>query len=261
MANLDGETLLDFLIGDFETMWNAVAALPGARYRGNFMFALQAVALLEVASRAADPRGLTALTSALRDRDRRYFTKLPGRAPRPRGVKLPGAGTDTDHQLLHALFDLVRNGPAHQYQPTVATLSDGQHLHFVLTGADYGLDLESVARTERPNDVHLKADIDSNRDVWVKVRTDVLFIDVRDAVRTAELPSREFRHLEAPTDRKEFYTYSSEELIEALQRGDHFRCAPTLTPQGYLPTSPQLVPTGPAGPIHLIQSPKKPGDQ
>jgi hypothetical protein len=257
MSNLDGATLLDFLIGDFETAWNAVAALPSAGHRGNFMFAFQAISLLEVASRASDDRGLETMADAIRARDGRYFTKLPGDAPAPRDVKLPGTGTTPERQLLHALFDLVRNGQAHQYQPTVATLSDGQHLHFALTGAEHGYEL---ARVSQPNgrEGHLRAEIDPSRDVWLRVRTDVLFSDIRDAVRSARLPGRPFRHLEAPTaDAKKAYKYTSDHLVQALVRGGHFPTSPTFTLAGYLPTSEPLSPTCIAGPVLFTPSSPK----
>jgi hypothetical protein len=45
-SDLDAPTLLQFVIGDFETAWDAIAGQPDPASRGNFMFAKQAMILL-----------------------------------------------------------------------------------------------------------------------------------------------------------------------------------------------------------------------
>lgn len=81
-TNLDLHTSHDFIVGDFEAAPNAVAAIPGAAHRGNFMFGRQAMTLLEWAARLCKSDGfggaLAAFASAFEKIDTRYFTPLPG---------------------------------------------------------------------------------------------------------------------------------------------------------------------------------------
>ena len=50
-GNLDPKTLYDFITGDFEDAWNAIAGVAGAAvHRGNFMFGRQAMSLRPSAS-------------------------------------------------------------------------------------------------------------------------------------------------------------------------------------------------------------------
>jgi hypothetical protein len=69
-GNLSPDTLFDFIVGDFESAWEALVATwePG-QHAGNFLFARQAMSLLELCARVAssDPSGvaLADLESAL----------------------------------------------------------------------------------------------------------------------------------------------------------------------------------------------------
>ncbi|MGH2460126.1 MAG: hypothetical protein ACRDIY_14820, partial [Chloroflexota bacterium] len=50
--------------------------------------------------------------------------------------ELPSDGTSPGHaQLLWMLFDVVRNGQAHQYQQILVELTDQKHFLAALTGA------------------------------------------------------------------------------------------------------------------------------
>jgi hypothetical protein len=74
--------LYDFIVGDFTDAWNALAGVPGAAHRGNFMFGRQAMTLLEWAARLCKSDGsgtaLTAFSAAMEKIDSRYFMPLPG---------------------------------------------------------------------------------------------------------------------------------------------------------------------------------------
>jgi len=80
-TDLPVATLFDFIIGDFEDTWDALAARLGNLHRGNFLFARQAMTLLEVACRLCYSDGtgqtLKRFAAELARRDARYFTKLP----------------------------------------------------------------------------------------------------------------------------------------------------------------------------------------
>ncbi len=187
-SDLPASTIVDFIIGDFEAAWGALAADPYPGNRANFFFALQAVVLLEVASRlcASDSSGgaLSEFSAQLSARDPRYFTPLPGAcAGGSSEFTLPSVGPNPACQLLWALFDLVRNGQAHQYQQIRVRLNDGVDFQVALTGAEPGLSLDTAAGRVG----HLAQSKDCNGDLWLEVRTDVLFMDIRESVRAANL--------------------------------------------------------------------------
>jgi len=197
-SDLDPRTLLQFVIGDFETAWDAVAGQADPASRGNFMFGKQAMALLELACRICkgDPSGaaLADFGKELYARDPRYFWKLPGPvwAPAARtraDLTLPKfGGVDPHSHLLAAIFNLIRNGQAHQYQQMRAVLSDGSNFWITLTGAVRGLFLRDIPERGRPSG-HL-SHFDDGTDLWVTVRPEILFMDVRDAVKSARLDQR-----------------------------------------------------------------------
>ncbi|MGC4093237.1 MAG: hypothetical protein QM756_36180 [Polyangiaceae bacterium] len=246
MTTLDRPTLLSFLIGDFESAWDALALRPQAPHRGNFSFGLQVMVLLELACRQLQKPLLQELTTSLKRRDERYFTLLPGSALAPH-FTLPGLPSAGKRPLLHAIFDLTRNGLAHQYQQILARLSDSQRLGITLTGVN-----EPLAKTfeeGRPRD-HLTADIDPDGNVWITLRTDVLFLDVRDAIAEAGVATAPLIHIENPTDEKKVYTYTSNELIAALTDGNHFLVHPKSNALGFVATtSSGGMPTGAARPL------------
>ena len=125
--NLPPETLYSFMAGDFEDAWNSVAWNPSAKSRGNFMFARQAMCILEFASRLcwgdAASSAISDFSSELHKIEPKCFTRLPGFCADFDEFDLPYRSTKGD-ELLWAIFDLIRNGQAHQYQQIVADLSD-----------------------------------------------------------------------------------------------------------------------------------------
>ena len=86
VGNLEPATLARFIVDDFTAAWDAMAACsPDPRVGGNFLFARQAFAYLELTSRTASgfdtDAYLDAFAQFLRERDSRYFTRLPGTVP------------------------------------------------------------------------------------------------------------------------------------------------------------------------------------
>lgn len=230
-SDLPIATLLDFIIGDFEDAWDALAVRPGKPHWGNFLFARQAMTLLEVACRLCQSDGsgqaLKKFAAELACRDTRYFTKLPGSCwipSNPPEFWLPGQGSNPELELMAALFDLIRNGQAHQYQQIRVRLVDGKDFQFALTGAGHGLFLAQSLATGRPTD-HLQAHKETNGDLWVKIRTDILFIDIREAVRSANLLNGNLTlsFLSRPRSQKSpHYQFSSTDLESSLRSGGHF---------------------------------------
>jgi hypothetical protein len=113
-TNLSAETLHLFITRDSASAWDAMAReaaerdLPGG---GNFMFARQAVTLLELAVRVcrSDATGtmLRRLSEELARIEPRYFTELPADVPGPKGdeFNLSSIGPNPRRELLRLLFD------------------------------------------------------------------------------------------------------------------------------------------------------------
>jgi hypothetical protein len=222
-SDLPISTIVDFIIGDFEATWTALAADPRPGNRGNFLFALQAVVLVEVASRlcASDASGaaLGEFSAQLVAREPRYFTPLPGACfGGSSEFTLPYFGPNPSCQLLAALFDLIRNGQAHQYQQIRVRLNDGVDFQVSLTGAEPGLFLNPPPSRAG----HLAQSRDQNHDLWLKVRTDALFVDIRDSVRAANLLGRGLTISNLIRPRVTgTYQFSGAQLEQALAAGGH----------------------------------------
>jgi hypothetical protein len=147
LGNLEPSTLAGFIYSAFTTAWDAMAAgSSDTSAGGNFMFARQAFSYLELACRTAggDDSGwyLNNFASRRAERDRRYFTELPGSVPLPAAAefRLPFASgaAAADRQLLAALFDTARHGLAHLYQQTPVNLTDGKLWMASFTGVRPG---------------------------------------------------------------------------------------------------------------------------
>src|SRR3989442_5781231 len=88
--NLPAKKLYEFITTDFEGAWNAVAKdRPSGR--GNMLFTREAMLLLEWAARfcVERPVALTQLSNALKQKEPRYFTPLPGPCGDNRDFTLP----------------------------------------------------------------------------------------------------------------------------------------------------------------------------
>jgi hypothetical protein len=227
IAKLPANRIFRFIVGDFESAWAALAATKGRIARGNFMFALLAMILLEFACRVCEKdntkKKLADLTQALTAIDRRYFTPLPGRCAQTSEFTLPGAYPDSN--LLAMIFDLVRNGKAHQYQSAVLALSDGE-VDLDLTGATMGRALTKPGR-RRPTK-HLRFKVSASGDLSLYIRTDQLFLDVKQAIENSGIisPSDVVSDIIRPRLNKKggapvFYNFSVSSLRNSLSQGCH----------------------------------------
>jgi hypothetical protein len=197
-GNLEPGTVADLLRADFRAAWKGIAADERTTgVGGNFMFAGLAMTYLELSCRTASSdvsgRTLSDYGRALHEREPRYFAELPCKVSLPRDLSLPTYGTaPVDRQLLTLLFDLIRNGQAHQYQQIPLRLVDGRHLTIALSGAtnDRPID-EAIPRGDRP-EAHLMLDDSSEPLRWL-ICPDVLFLDFERASRAARVFSQGLR--------------------------------------------------------------------
>jgi len=232
MANQSPETLYHFIVNDFEDAWNSLASNPDAKGRGNFMFAKQAMTLLEFAARLCSletsSTALKGLSDALYAIEPKYFTKLPGKCWDYSEFDLPYHTTKSD-ELLWALFDMIRNGQAHQYQQILIELLDGKTWQVALSGAALNSHLSHVPFTA--NLPHLTYRIESDGHIWIVIMPQMLFLNFKSAIEKSGLLSKGlvFPYLARPrksynklnTIKGPFYQFGSDDLADSLRKGGH----------------------------------------
>jgi hypothetical protein len=225
-GNIPGQDLYQFIVNDFESAWEAMEAQgsPG----GNFLFARQAMALLELACRAcySNKTALRDLSRELHLLEPRYFTVLPATFPgddHRRGFRLPSWRAYPNRQLLWALFDLIRNGQAHQYQQMLVRLQDGKIFGITLTGVERGRPLASARSASRVQR-HLGYRTYPNGDLWMVVLPELLYLDLKDAITASRVFSRrpvQFRHWMRPSPRSHHYRLTATEFQRRLRDARH----------------------------------------
>ncbi|HEY3439132.1 MAG TPA: hypothetical protein VGK29_00190 [Paludibaculum sp.] len=179
------EVVFGYIVDDFESAWNSLVARPGYQEGGgNFMFALMSMILLEFACRVCfkDKSGekLQELTNALKAIDPRYFTELGTPPIKNNNGEFTLPGAKPNPTLLGLLFELVRNGKAHQYQSAIAGLANDKCIDIDITGAASFRGLNYYGRTRPPEHLGFKISVDG--DLSLYVRTDQLFLDFRQAI-------------------------------------------------------------------------------
>ena len=156
------------------------------------MFARQAMNLLEFAGMLChtDPSdaAIGAFSSELKNIDAKYFTLLQGKCQHPKGFILPYTSSSYETSLLAVLYDLIRNGLAHQYQQIRVKLSDGKYFYVSLTGADYGQSLNAFNNQRPPK--HLAYTFDDDGDLKLKIYPQILFFDFEKTIEEARILKR-----------------------------------------------------------------------
>jgi hypothetical protein len=238
VSNLNENNLHHLITVDFMDVWDSVAANPANPIgRGNFMFARQAMTLLEFASRLChnDTIALTDFSNALYAIERKYFTRMPSVCANPdTEFTLPFIGSPTGDSLLWALFDQTRHGLAHQYQQIIANLTDGKKFFIELFGAEHSRTIQSIQTAGTAD--HLAYCIDKDGDIELKVDPGVLFIDFRSAIANSNLLSRglTFNYLTRPRQSRQsrqlripmipssqLYNFNTSTLKSSLKNGGH----------------------------------------
>jgi len=244
--NLTKDEIFDFIRGDFRDAWTALASVDTqtAGHRGNFLFARQAMNLLEAAallcssdagSTKKPPEGpLRDFSDALFAIDPLYFTELPNRCGDNRDFRLPSRSKTPGAELLWAMFDLIRHGLAHQYQQAIVQLTDqgtpGVFFAIQITGAMPGRTLDHAQTTRPPKHLGYKRDGDT---LWLHVRTDRLFVDIEKAIGDSSLLTNaglHFPHMTRPrvssgqsfsTGAGPYYDFDSHALEGCLAAAQH----------------------------------------
>jgi hypothetical protein len=142
-------------------------------------------------------------------------------------------GPPAQHQLLWALFDLIRNGQAHRYQQIPVVLTDGRQFMIGHGGAD--LTLDCLRRRGRAESDHLAYKRGRDGNLYMLVRPDWLVFDLKDSISEVRPLSRglTFQYLTRPRGPRiprirsrvtipgPYYQFDSGALEAALRKGQH----------------------------------------
>jgi hypothetical protein len=216
--------VFSFMEGDFRCCWDALAGKSKAEAdnRGNFLFALQAAILLEWVARLCTNQTVREdFASALESIDKRYFIDLPGPCQRAgRDFDFPGLpGKAPQESLLAALWDIIRNGLAHEYQDIIVNLTCGKQWGLKIKGVLPGLTLAKVDRM-RGTLQHLDFEVTQAGDLVLGVHPGIFFLDICAAVRNANLLGRvtASTHFRRPLN-STTYQYDVVQLERAFRTG------------------------------------------
>lgn len=155
----------------------------------------------------------------------KYFNKVSQKSVTYKDFTLPYIEESNNDSLLSILFDLIRNGLAHQYQQIIANLNDGKHFYIKLTGPKFGYSF--INSRSQPN-THLDYVMDSDSDLELTVFPNILFIDLKDAVDNSGLLERnlQFNYLsrgqkqdnkKKNQQKTKFYDLSIKDLVQVLE--------------------------------------------
>src|SRR5918994_6092409 len=170
VSDLTVQEIHDFISKDFVGAWDSMALNSDKNIgRGNFMFARQAMNLLEFACRlyGSNSKIRTQFSTELKKTEPRYFARLPSPCADLKEFTLPHLRNKSGDLLLWALFDLIRNGLAHQYQQITVKLKGRRKFFIELTGAKEGRHLDTVRKSRHAS--HLDYFIDKDGDIGVRI--------------------------------------------------------------------------------------------
>lgn len=114
----------------------------------------------------------------------KYFVHMSLKIKLSKEFDLPFLNQDRNN-LLSLLFDLVRHGLAHQYQQIIVSLKNGKRFYVSLTGADTSRWIDKASQLD--SSTHLSNKIDSDGDLRLTVRPEILFLDFEDAIVKSKL--------------------------------------------------------------------------
>ena len=196
------------------------------------MFAKQAMILLEfvscLCSSDISGKAMMALSDALHSVEPKYFTKLPGACWDYSEFDLPFHATKGD-ELLRALFDMIRNGQAHQYQQILVELTDGKTWQVALSGATFNSQLSHIPFAA--GIPHLTYSVEKDGHIWIVIMPQILLLNFKSAIEKSNLFSKglTFPYLARPrksyskpkTMQGPFYRFNSADLEDCLKKGGH----------------------------------------
>lgn len=226
VQNLREKTAYELIVNDFKSTWTALVEKEKCQtHQGPVFFGFLAMHLLEFVCRLCknNEQALIEFSRCLYELERKYFIQLPNlssghkksKKRKNKPFSLPHLdGQDSDGLLLTLLFNLVRNGIAHLYQPIVINLKDDKKFYIVLGSASREIDVKE-------NSNHLCYDIDQNGDIRMLVYPEYVLRHVELAVMQSKALDRRLKvnHFDEP-----LCDVSVQQLDEALRGGGACRC-------------------------------------
>ncbi len=197
-VNLSANQIYDFISGDFRSLWNSLASIQGDINRGNFTFALLSMLILEIISRYCngDSTGdaLKKFSDSLNKIEPRYFNKIPRMnkiqlKDRKKWIPLPYE-KEEGKELIHLLFDLIRNGEMHYYHQIICEIKASDLLGVRISGADYGKELCKIKLRDEHLDVVYSYIIDDhkyNTLYLIQFRPEIMFLDIDKAIKDSKI--------------------------------------------------------------------------
>lgn len=182
--------LFENLCVEFEAAWDALATTDFAeRTSGSFLFARQAMLLVELATTVArqDAPTIQRFAFELRKREALLFKRIPykpGPGTRGRVPRIAPVGDPTS-ELIELLFDLVRNGHAHFGHQLYAPLKEGAALGVTVLGVAKGRTIDKVRPQGGRTIDHLRCTKLSDGNLVMRFCAGTLYLDVRDASEAA----------------------------------------------------------------------------
>ena len=130
------------------------------------------------------------------------------------------------------LYDLIRNGLAHQYQQIIVTLLDRKkHFYVSLTGADHDQYLSTFKNQKPPK--HLAYTVDNDGDVKLVIYPQILFLDFEKAIEESQILKRnlQFLYMDRPRSKGGskyigsggYYAFDTKSLENSLVAGSHMK--------------------------------------
>ncbi|HSI20855.1 MAG TPA: hypothetical protein VLA04_04130 [Verrucomicrobiae bacterium] len=219
----DPQTTFAHITGDFRSAWDALSKDDKATNRGNFMFALQAMILLEWIMRlcSTDTNARDRFLGELNKIDSRYFTRLP--APGKEIDRELNPPRDHEWHLIWSIFDVIRNGQAHQYEQIIVTLPQKKSFAFSLAGgAELGSSLSQIP-TKIDRKKYLGYRVESGHG-WIYLHAGLLFLDIESAILSSNIlcSGLNFPYLTRPRSAgSSHYKFTLTQLEQALIARGH----------------------------------------
>ncbi len=223
--NLLPESIYQFIKGDFTSLWDSLALNKNPSNGGNFTFALLDMILLEFVARycSADKSGkaITDFSSKLNEIEPKYFTEIPNFSASKtiKKLRLPSLNGNYN-ELIHLLFDLIRNGQAHHYQQIIADLNDTRLVITISGRVTVPNRLEGLLLSEAKEynfrNEHLG--LNHSKDcTFISFRPEVFFLDITRATESSEILKRGFKFSHVTAGSK-YSSLFSKDLSSALRR-------------------------------------------
>lgn len=223
--NMSSADIYIGIVADFEGAWLGLSrvTIEEAGGRGNFMFARQAMVLLEFICRLTSPNATPTtehvhFCEALHSLEPRYFGELPGTcASEDSEYVLPFYGPNPERQLIRGVFDLMRNGGAHQYQQIPVTLADDRSFGISIGNGSWPDDRPLGDPRRRRGHLVYQKQPDAT---WLAVSPDTLFLDIKEAAESAGIPGTlTFPYLQRGKlkPKNPTWKFSEDELLESFR--------------------------------------------